>query len=108
MTDIPPPDPLPASEDLVGQVVERAATKVAEASSSSLIVSPPVFGRLESWAIIIALFALLLINIVLNVQTKNAVYSNTKKIEAACKLAHLSQGAQAAPTGPIRVAECLD
>jgi hypothetical protein len=102
-TNALPPD----SDDLVGQVVERAATKVADAAIA------PAAGRLDRW-IYVGVFgvATLLVaaiaNLVLNVQTKNAVEKNERKIEALCKIASLSQGAQDAPQLPLRLAECIE
>ena len=103
MTEHLPPEP----DDIVGQVVERAATKVAEASNSAMTVTPPVFSRIESWVIVAVIMIALVANLILNVQTKNVAAENQGKIEAACKLAALSQGAQQAPTGAVRLAECL-
>src|SRR5262245_40868737 len=94
-------------DDLVGQVVERAATKVADAASTTVIPD-----KIDQWIKLGVIGVLIIIilgsaNLILNVQTKNAVVDNQNKVEALCKIAALSQGAQQSATTPIRVAECL-
>jgi negative regulator of sigma E activity len=97
-----PPEP----DDLVTQVVERAATKVADAAAA------PAARKLDRWIYVgvvgvAVLVILAAANLVVNVQTKNAVVSNQEKIGAACKLIALAINEVQAPSAPLRLAECL-
>lgn len=99
MTDTPHPD----DDDLVGQVVERAADKVAGA------VPPPIPGlrRREAFVALAVIFIMLVTDMFLDIQARNESKINQHKIEAACKIAVLSEGAQSANATALRLADCL-
>lgn len=106
MPDVPSPELPPEPDDLVGQVVERAAIKVAANTPAAISL------KVERWIYlgvlgVLALCVLAIANLILNVQTKNSIEGVETKVEESCKLSALSQGAQDAPSANLRLAECL-
>lgn len=103
MTVSPPSDP----DDAVGQVIERAAEKVAAATAVSgrpALSSFQVAIIVGSVLLVAALVALGL-SIVSGI--RQDLHDTDERVKAACKLAALSSGAQEAPAGALRLAECL-
>lgn len=100
MTDTPPP----VDDDIVGQVVERAADKAAAAAAQDP-TSYAGLSRLEALAAIGALLVINIANLVITIDNRNEVNGNRRNQATICKL--LEDIASPGTVDAATIAECF-
>ena len=116
MTDVPPTaptpppeSPRPAADDFVGQVVEKAAEKVASVSTMSHTNGDKPLGRIEGFALAGILIILNLACLVTQVQASKSHEGHRSDFRTVCQII-VERAATPDNARDLagRLAECLD
>lgn len=109
MSDVPEShDPPPADphDSVVEQAVERAAVKVAQAASP-VVNGTPVLSKLESIAVVAVMVVIGLMNLGINIATRNALEGHQKDFKEMCQAFIDFTPPERASELAERFAECL-
>ena len=94
------------SDDVVERAVERAATKVAE------VVNPinghSALSRAESLAAVAIIIVVGMMNLVINIQTRNDIRGHAQDFKVICQLIVEDAPAESAKALAVKLAECLE
>lgn len=90
MSDYTPSQPPPDPENLVSQVVEQAAKKVAQAAQATPPAQPradgtPVMGQSEARLVVAALLLVMLASLLLTIQIKNRLVTHASEFRQLCE-----------------------
>lgn len=107
MTETTPP-PLPDPHDnVVEQAVERAAVKVAAAATTPTANGHPVLTKLESIAAVGIIVIVSLMNLAVNLVTKNDLHEHKVDFKAVCEIIVQQAPPETAKDLAIKLSECL-